>query len=448
MSLKAAFTDYFRQLIGEAEAEQFFSSIEAKHNRRTLRVNTLKISKAFMREWLEEQGYTVKNSPFSNDGLEIEERGERLALKLPYHSGFTYPQDASSMFAVELLDPQPGEIAIDLTAAPGGKTTHIAQRMQNKGVLVANDMDTRRLKALHSNLERLGIWNAVVTRQTPHKLSLMYTEVFDRVLLDPSCSGEGLLVTHDGKPSFWNKKSLKRYSAEQFGLLCSAFRLLKPGGRLVYSTCTLNAVEDDGVAERLLEKFPQAQIEHVSFDKGGGVQVPEQIGDLKGLRFWPHKTQTKGFFCIAITKTASLGLDSEIDTPERLKSLGKKVVLQHGHWLKEQFNCSLESAYTLRGDHVFRVSEALLRFPLPTHYSLSFPFLKNEDGILKPSHPAALYLALQKESLVENITHEEAVELFETGRLQKDSEGLKLVCCSNFPIGLMESGLLKLPRQH
>ena len=247
---KTNFQDYFRELIGEAEAQAFFDAIAKKERGpRTLRVNTLKISKEKLTAWLESQGYQVGDSEFSRDGLVLEGRGEPLALKLPYHAGFTYPQDSASMFAVEVLDPQPGELAIDLTAAPGGKTTHIAQRMKNTGVLVANDMDSRRLKALHSNLERLGIWNTFVTRATPYRLSQHFGEVFDRVLLDPSCSGEGLLVTHDGKPDFWNKKALKRYSAEQFGLLCSAFGMLKPGGRLVYSTCTLNDVEDDGDAE-------------------------------------------------------------------------------------------------------------------------------------------------------------------------------------------------------
>jgi NOL1/NOP2/sun family putative RNA methylase len=434
--MKQSFQDYFRELIGETEAEAFFNTIETKETRRGLRVNTLKTTKLALKEWLESQGYTVSDSPFSRDGLEIEGRGERLALKLPYHAGFTYPQDPSSMYAVELLDPQPGEVVIDLTAAPGGKTTHIAQRMENTGVLFANDMDTRRLKALHSNLERLGIWNCVVTRMEPYKLSLMYTETFDRVLIDPSCSGEGLLVTHDGKPSHWNTKALKRYMAEQFGLLCSAFRLLKPGGRLVYSTCTLNDKEDDGVVKKLLKKFPQAQIEQIEVPG-----TPEQLGDLMGTRFWPHKTQTKGFFCIAITKTETLGLDNEKEANETLKPLKAKQLQEF------KLPASPKASFVLRNDYLFAVSEALTRFPLPRHYSLSFPLMK--DG--EPSHAGALWMAQYGSS--HELNYEETRHYFEDGVLEFDGEGdFTLIKYKRFPLGFAskyrEGFRAMLPKQH
>ena len=170
--------------------------------------------------------------------------------------------------------------------------------MKNTGVLIANDMDTSRLKALHSNLERLGVWNAATIRMMPHKIAEMYPGVFDKVLLDPSCSGEGLLAK-GGKPSFWSPKSVKRYASEQFGILKSAFLLLKPGGTLVYSTCTLNKFEDDGVVERLLAEFPEAEIADSTHVANF---APPQFPGFLGFRFWPHKTRTKGFFCISIRK--------------------------------------------------------------------------------------------------------------------------------------------------
>ncbi len=426
--MKTAFADYFRGLIGEVEAEQFFSSIDEKEKRRALRVNTLKTSKADLKKWLKSQGYKVSDSPFSPDGVEIEGKGEPLSLKLPYHAGFTYPQDPSSMFAVELLDPQPGETCIDLTAAPGGKATHIAQKMENTGVLIANDHDLKRLKALHYNLERLGIWNTLVTRMTPYKLSLNYTEVFDRVLLDPSCSGEGLLVTYDGKPKHWSPKSLKRYATEQFGLLCSAFRLLKPGGRLVYSTCTLNAVEDDGVVEKLLAKFPEAKIEKVKVDG-----EPEQIGDLKGIRFWPHKTQTKGFFCIAITKTASLEFEDEEPASGKFVWLNKRKAIPHLKYLKKHFDVELEDVYlTQKEGNIFRISAELARFPLPTRYSLSFPLLKRDKGETSLAHAGALWLVGLAKKNVGELKEEELEEFFE-GKLKKDEVLLKY---EDFPLGL------------
>ena len=130
--LKDVFKDYYRELVGAEEAEQFFSSIEAagqskkEEGFRSIRVNTLRISKKDLTKWFTSQGYEVSDSPYSDDGLELKGSGQEWALKLPYHAGFTYPQDAASMFAVEVLNPQPGESVLDLTAAPGGKSTHIA----------------------------------------------------------------------------------------------------------------------------------------------------------------------------------------------------------------------------------------------------------------------------------------------------------------------------------
>ncbi len=430
--MKTEFQDYFRGLVGDTEAEQFFCAIEGKSNRRGLRINSLKVGMDVMMEWLEKCGYEVKKSEFSEEGLEISGRGERLSLKLPYHAGFTYPQDLASMFAVELLDPQPGEWVLDLTAAPGGKTTHIAQKMRNTGVLVANDIDSRRLKALHSNLERLGVWNTVVIRAKAHWLAGFYGETFDRVLLDPSCSGEGLLVTRDGKPAFWNVKSLKRYAAEQFGLLCSAFTLLKPGGRLVYSTCTLNDVEDDGVVERLLKKFPEAEIDEVAMDG-----VPEQVGDLKGIRFWPHKTGTKGFFCVAIRKSESLG-EAE-GKGEKLKVLNERQVRRYEAYVEKNFGCELPDAgFVLRNQNLFVVSKDIEKFPLTPKYSLGFPLLKIVRDELRPTHAGALWLGLRATKSVFDLNREGVEAVFERQPIENISskKGLFLVRFGQFPVGI------------
>jgi len=426
--MKDSFKQYFTELVGDVEAQSFFDAIDAKKTRRGIRVNTLKTTKKLLREWLEKNGYTVTDSPFSKDSLEIEGRGELWSLKLPYHAGFTYPQDPSSTFVVDVLDPQPGETVIDMTAAPGGKTTHIAQRMNNQGVLFANDMDTRRLKALHSNLERLGIWNAVVLRMNAHKLTLMYPEVFDRVLLDPSCSGEGLLNTHDGKPEFWSPKSLKHYSQDQFSLICSAFRLLKPGGRLVYSTCTLNAVEDDKVVEKLLKKFPQAEIitDHPK-------HTPEQIGELKGIRFWPHKTNTKGFFCIAIGKKESLGLVPQEDTPRKVKTAANKKVRAVEVELEKLYGVTdFPWEWVERDDFLFGVSKELTKFHLPFKHSLSFPIYK--DGRL--THAAALWVGLNGGKSLE-VPGDELEAFFKEHRTSTQGDRkFELLKSGDFPLGI------------
>jgi NOL1/NOP2/sun family putative RNA methylase len=449
--MKTTFQDYFRELIGEEEAEQFFTAVQEKKYDRILRVNTLKTSKKELSEWLESQGYQLSDSPFSSDALVVEGSGQELALKLPYHVGWTYPQDAASMFAVEVLDPQPGERIIDLTAAPGGKTTHIAQRMQNTGVLIANDMDSRRLKALHSNLERLGVFNTIVTRTTAYKLAQFYGEFFDRILLDPSCSGEGLLVTHDGKPGFWNKKSLKKYAAEQFGMLCSAFMLLKPGGRLVYSTCTLNDVEDDGVVEKLLQKFPEAKIEKVEVPG-----TPPQIGDLKGIRFWPHKTGTKGFFCIAITKTESLGIHEGPERPETPHLMRENQLRSFVSFLRKEFGMQLPTQSVIsRDSHLFFVSDDFRSFPMPPAYSLAFPAAKAFSEGFRLTHPGAIYFGLHTETGILDLDFEQTKTAFAKEPIQNDTalpEGNFIGKYKKFPLGntkATDSNIqVVIPQQH
>lgn len=445
MSLKSTFQDYFRELIGPEEAEQFFSTIEAKPvGPRSIRVNTLKISKNELTEWFESQGYEVKNSPYSSDGLELTGSGVEWALKLPYHAGFTYPQDAASMFAVEVLNPQPGETALDLTAAPGGKTTHIGQRLQNKGILFANDMDTHRIKALKSNLSRLGVVNAYITRMNANKMAELYPETFDRILLDPSCSGEGLFVAKEGQPDYWNKKAVKHFSGLQFGLLRQAFIMLKPGGRILYSTCALNGIENDGVVADFLEKTPEAAVVDVTNElKTRGIHVPEQIAGLKGIRFWPHKTGTKGFFCIALTKTASQGI-SRPDSKFFLKVLKEDERKIYDTFLEEQFGVSAKDYDLVPFEHhLFLTSPALKTLPPPPGFSLSLPALKTyEGGEMKPSHEGMMFFAGKATRNTATLTKEQMENAFKNQPVTFEglAEGMYFARYFQFPVGLLKVG--------
>lgn len=449
--LKDVFKEYYDELVGHDEAEQFFCAIEQagqakkEDGFRSIRVNTLRISKKELSKWFTSQGYEVSDSPYSSDGLELKGSGQEWALKLPYHAGFTYPQDAASMFAVEVLNPQVGEHVLDLTAAPGGKSTHIAQRLGNTGVLVANDLDTRRIKALQSNLSRLGIVNTYVTRLTPSRMADVYPETFDRILLDPSCSGEGLFVTNEGQPNYWNKKGLKHFSGLQFGLLRQAFQMLKPGGRLLYSTCALNAVENDGVVDDFLAKTPEAAIDTEALKelKKRKILVPEQIAGLQGIRFWPHLTQTKGFFCIPLTKKSSQNLERQ-DRLNPLRVLKKDERAVYDGFLKKQFGIVLKDIEWVPFEHhLFMVGKDVLRLPPPPGFSLALPVLKTYEGEeMKPSHEGAVFLtALASKNVVELSKEQmEKAMRHEPLDLPGVKEGMYFSKYLEFPIGLLKVG--------
>lgn len=435
-NVKESFINYYKELLGD-EAEDFFEAFENPKFRRTVRVNTLKTSKDFLNKWLENCGYKVSDNPFSEDGIDIEGQGSPLSLKIPYISGFTYPQDSSSMFAVELLNPKPGEVVIDLTAAPGGKTSHIAQKMKNSGVLIANDMDTSRLRALHSNLERLGVWNTAVIRMMPHKIAEIYPETFDKVLLDPSCSGEGLLAK--GKTSFWSPKSLKRYASDQFGMLKSAFKLLKPGGTLVYSTCTLNKYEDDGVVERLLEEFPEAELpesSHVS------KFTPKQLKGFLGFRFWPQFTHTKGFFCIAIRKKITESCSSESVKKNIYYDKTKLKVLSKSELKRFKILSTIlghKVSFTEKDDYIFAVSKELSKFNLIKYASLSFPICKIYNSQIKPTHVGALLLGLNtsdSDKGILNISKVDVQKILDRQIIDAEAnDGDYIIKFEKFPIG-------------
>ena len=170
----------------------------------------------------------------------------------PYHeAGVYYLQEASAMAPVQLLDPQPGETVCDLCAAPGGKSTQIAGRMQGKGLLLCNEFNPKRAKILSRNIERMGIANALVTNEHPQRLADRLAGFFDRVLIDAPCSGEGMFRKEEAAVTDWSQETVEMCARRQEEILHSGAQLVRPGGRLVYSTCTFAPEENEQIIAAL-----------------------------------------------------------------------------------------------------------------------------------------------------------------------------------------------------
>ncbi|MGD2159420.1 MAG: RsmF rRNA methyltransferase first C-terminal domain-containing protein, partial [Anaerolineales bacterium] len=212
----------------------------------------------------------------------------------------------------EILDPQPGERVLDLAGAPGGKTTHISTLMQNQGLLIANDIHPRRVRALMKNVERWGARNVVVTNETPTRLADHLGAYFDRVLVDAPCSGEGLFRKEPSTRRDWTTNLVENYAKRQDGIMYEAARLVSPGGSLVYATCTFAPEENEGVVFRFLKSHPEFVLleppKYVEFDTGRPEWLSEDVRmfDLnRTVRLWPHRTLGEGHFVAHLVRQKS-----------------------------------------------------------------------------------------------------------------------------------------------
>lgn len=220
----------------------------------------------------------------------------RPGLHVYHEAGVYYLQEASAMAPVALLDPKPGERVCDLCAAPGGKTTQIAGRMLGQGFLVCNEINPKRAKILSRNIERMGVANALVTNEHPETLASRFPGFFDRVLVDTPCSGEGMFRKEEAAVTDWSQETVQMCARRQREILDSAARLVRPGGRLVYSTCTFAPEEDEETVAAFLEAHPEFAPEPV--------EAPWFVpGENASYRMWPHKLLGEGHFAAVLRKT-------------------------------------------------------------------------------------------------------------------------------------------------
>jgi NOL1/NOP2/sun family putative RNA methylase len=213
--------------------------------------------------------------------------------------GAYYIQEASAMAVAEVLDPQPGERVLDLAAAPGGKATHLAQLMQNQGLLVCNEIHPTRARVLLENCQRLGV-AAVVCNEEPQRLAEAWPGYFDKVLLDAPCSGEGMFRKSHEAISEWSEALVLFCARRQTEVLQAAARLLKPGGTLVYSTCTFAPEENEAMIAGFLATHAEFELQAVAgFAPGLGDR-----GDVgkNTARLWPHLLRGEGHFIAKLYK--------------------------------------------------------------------------------------------------------------------------------------------------
>ncbi|MEO0081335.1 MAG: RsmB/NOP family class I SAM-dependent RNA methyltransferase [candidate division WOR-3 bacterium] len=302
-TLPPEFVERYKQFIPDFEA---FSDAMLRPPRRTLRVNTLKASREEVLEWIGD--LAPNQSPWWDLAFEVRE-ADGLGKRLGHFIGLYYLQDASSMVPPLVLDPNPGELVLDMAAAPGSKTTQMAAMMQNTGLLIANDSSSQRIRGLLGNIDRAGCLNVAVCRMDGVLLSRRLAGKCDRVLVDAPCTCEGTIRRSGQALDRWSVEACERFGRLQKGLAVAGYRSLKPGGVMVYSTCTIAPEENEEVVVHVLDKFPDAEVLPVelpgfamrpALEKWRGRTFPGALRNCR--RILPQDNDSEAFFVALIRK--------------------------------------------------------------------------------------------------------------------------------------------------
>lgn len=325
MQLPSEFVKKYQRLLGD-EAPAFLASFD-QPSTGGFRVNPLK---AAPKEALVQATGKVEYVPTGY-------RGPVVGKSLDHASGAIYSQEPSAMYVGEVVDPQPGERVLDLCAAPGGKTTHLVAKMGDQGLLVANEIFRKRALVLAENLERWGTRHTIVTNESPAELEKQFPHFFDRILVDAPCSGEGMFRKEPAGIEYWNPDYPAECANRQQKILASALKMLKPGGILVYSTCTFAPEEDEQNAAWLLKTYLDLAMVNIKKYPGMDSGRPEWADNnpelAKAVRLFPHHIKGEGHFIAKFKKAES---DTLAVTPRRQQHRQKRRRQAAGQLSKEE----------------------------------------------------------------------------------------------------------------
>ena len=430
MKLPSIFENEMKILLGD-EFDAFMKSYDDTPNS-GLRVNTGKISPEDF----------VKKAPFHLHPVEWIENGftyrdENVSKDPYYYAGLYYLQEPSAMTPANRLEVQPGDYVLDLCAAPGGKATELGSRLKGKGLLVANDISNSRAKALLKNLELMGIPNIYVTSENPVRLREKFFGFFDKILVDAPCSGEGMFRKDDRMISSWEERGPEYYSEIQKELILQAADMLRPGGKLLYSTCTFSEIENEGTIQWLIENRPDMHL--IPCKAYDGFREGRQ-GLSECVRIFPHCMDGEGHF-LALLEKEDTG-----EQPKRIRQKGKKIPAEVEEFLKDCKGLFDEhTIFYLKEDRVYALGE-WDSMPMDLRYLRTGLFVGTcKKKRFEPSQ--ALAMALKEDGFVSTVSFERADErvirylkgetLDVSDRIAdiRKKSGWQLVCVDGYPMG-------------
>ena len=441
MNLPIEFEKKMKAFLGD-EWDDFLYSYD--NNRfQALRFNTLKVQshEEIMRILMVLEISSDKRVSWANEAYYFDENVR--PGKHPYHEmGLYYIQEPSAMSAAALLAPKPGMRVLDLCAAPGGKSTQLATYLGDSGLLVSNEINTQRSRILSQNIERIGIKNAIVTNEDSFVLASHFPGFFNAIQVDAPCSGEGMFRKLPEAIEQWSMENVAICAARQKEILDNAAVMLKPGGTIVYSTCTFSKEENEDVIEYFLERHPDFTLEEME-------------------RFWPHKVDGEGHFVAKLVRRGCVDTDLKADrktkknkNSKNRKNETKPALTKENMKLLSEFldeTISEDMAAWIKNSRLVMFGEQLYRLP---DMEVDIKGLKVQRAGLhigefkkqrfEPSHSLALALKLSEAKNVVKLTWDDPQTtgffngqsvMLSDEQTAECKKGWALVCVDGYPAG-------------
>lgn len=426
--------------------DEYLTFLETFHQKRFygLRVNTLKITPEELQARVP---FHLRPIPWVKEGFYYEENDD--PGKHAYHSaGLYYIQEPSAMAPGAFLEAEPGDKVLDLCAAPGGKATQIGASLRGAGVVVANDINLKRAQVLAMNIERMGVTNAFVTQEDPRRLAEYFPGYFDKILVDAPCSGEGMFRKMPEAVEHWSGDYVQTCAGMQREILDYAAQMLKPGGMMIYSTCTFAPEENEGSIERFLKRHPEFRLVDLPANAGLASGRPEWIEDgrselTKTVRLWPHHLEGEGHFVARLQKVD--GAQSEVHPYYSI--VKEKQLESYITFCQENLHTMPRGEFTLFGPHLYLTPSVLPDFSGLKVVRPGWYLGEMKKDRFEPAH--GLALGLQAVDATRTLSLQNAAEISSYLRgetLQREGEkGWTLVTVDGFPLGWgkMVNGILK-----
>lgn len=414
MDLPLAFLNQMKALLGD-DYDAFIQTYDEEPTQ-GLRLNLNKIDETL---FLAEFPHLLR-IPWVKEGFYFDENEK--PSKHPYHdAGMYYIQEPSAMSVGAFVNAQENEVILDLCASPGGKTSHLASHMRNTGLIVANEIYPTRAKTLSQNIERMGITNTVITQETPERLTPHFMQFFDKVLVDAPCSGEGMFRKDKDMLKVWSEAYVSECVIRQKEILTQAVQMLKPGGTIVYSTCTFNVEENEGIIDWLIKTYPEFEVVPQTLPSGfvpgcSDTLIEPSIGIEHTMRIYPHLVKGEGHF-IAVLKKAGQLFPSKVNPP-----LSKKLpqLLPYVSFVNTYLTHPLKGDVVMFNDHLYLVPSQMTSLDGLKIVRAGLYLGSITKDRFEPSHALALALNKTMFSPIYEASLSEAIAFYKGLTLQAD----------------------------